>query len=155
MAIAEQTIPTTAERELTDTRTINAPRDLVWKVWTEPEHITQWWGPDGFTNTTYEMDVRPGGVWTHVMHRPDGRDYQNKIVYIEVVKPERLVYDHVSAPPFRVTVTFDDVNGKTKMTMQMVFATAEERRKVIETFKADVGLQQTLGRMEEHLAKLS
>ena len=154
MAIAEQAIQNTAERELTDTRTINAPRDLVWKVWTEPEHITQWWGPNGFTNTTYEMDVKPGGAWTHVMHGPDGRDYQNKIVYIEVVKPERIVYDHVSSPPFRVTVTFDDVNGKTKMTMRMVFPTIEERRKVIETFKADVGLRQTLARMEEHLAKL-
>ena len=58
--------------------------------WTDPEHVAKWWGPTGFTNTIYEMDVRPGGVWRFVMHGPDGIDYQNKIVYIEVVKPERL-----------------------------------------------------------------
>jgi uncharacterized protein YndB with AHSA1/START domain len=77
-------------------------------MWTDPNHVAQWWGPKGFTNTIHEMDVRPGGVWRFVMHGPDGVDYQNKIVFIEVVKPERLVYDHVSGPKFHVTVTFTE-----------------------------------------------
>jgi uncharacterized protein YndB with AHSA1/START domain len=152
--MAEQTLSSTVERELTDTRIINAPRELVWRVWTEPVHVTQWWGPNGFTNTTSKMDVRPGGEWTHVMHGPDGRDYKNEIVYVEVVKPERLVYDHVNHPLFRATVTFEDVDGKTKMTMRMVFETAEEKRKVVEIFKADVGQKETLRRLEDYLEKL-
>ena len=62
------------DREIVATRIFDAPRELVWKVWTEQEHIGQWWGPKGFTTTTYSMDVRPGGVWRFVMHGPDGRE---------------------------------------------------------------------------------
>ena len=66
------------------------PRELVFKMWTDPKHVAQW-GPKGFTNTIYEMDVKPRGVWRFVMHGPDGVDYKNRIVYIEIVEPERLV----------------------------------------------------------------
>src|SRR6478735_6105977 len=88
-------------REIVASRVFDAPRDLVFKMWTDREHAGNWWGPKGFRTTIHEMDVRPGGVWRFVMHGPDGRDYQNKIVYVEVVRPERLVYDHVSGPVFR------------------------------------------------------
>lgn len=64
-------------------------------MWTDPKHIA-WWGPNGFTNTIHEMNVKPGGVWRFIMHGPDGTDYPNKILFIEVVKPERLVYTHGS-----------------------------------------------------------
>jgi uncharacterized protein YndB with AHSA1/START domain len=64
----------------------------VFDAWTDPKQITQWWGPAGFTTTTDEMGVKPGGVWRFVMHGPDGTDYKNKIVFIEVVRLERLVY---------------------------------------------------------------
>jgi uncharacterized protein YndB with AHSA1/START domain len=95
-------IPTsTSDREIVATRVFDAPRELVFQMWTDPQHISNWYGPRGFTTTTHEMDVRPGGVWRHVMHGPDGTDYPNEIVYLEVVKPERLVYDHVSEPKFR------------------------------------------------------
>jgi uncharacterized protein YndB with AHSA1/START domain len=83
-----------ADREMVITRVINAPRALVFKAWTKPAHIGNWWGPRGFTTTTHSMDVRPGGEWRFVMHGPDGTDYQNRIVDLEVVEPERLVYDH-------------------------------------------------------------
>jgi uncharacterized protein YndB with AHSA1/START domain len=152
--MAQETLTNTAEREITDTRVIHAPRELIWKVWTEPVHVTQWWGPSGFTNTTHSMDVRVGGEWVHTMHGPDGRDYPSRIRYVELVEPERIVYDHVNPPGHRTTVTFEDLGGTTKMTFRMVFETPEEKRKVVEAFKADVGLQQTLGRMEEYLAKL-
>ena len=72
----------TANRELSITRVLNAPPELVWEVWTKPEHITNWWGPFGFTTTTHEMNIKPGGVWRFMMHVPDGRDYPNKIVLI-------------------------------------------------------------------------
>src|SRR3954464_649355 len=121
-----------ADREIVAVRVFDAPRELVWKLWTDPHHVAQWWGPNGFTNTHREMDVRPGGVWRFVMHGPDGKDYDNKIVYQEVVKPERLVYTHgdedENAPrQFHVTVTFEDQAGKTKLTMRTVFKTREER----------------------------
>src|SRR5882672_375543 len=84
----------TADREIVIERTINAPRELVYAAWTDPKQVGLWWGPTGFTTTTHEMSVKPGGVWRYIMHGPDGRNYDNKITY-KVVKPnERLEYDH-------------------------------------------------------------
>jgi uncharacterized protein YndB with AHSA1/START domain len=154
--MAQGTLANVAEREITDTRVINAPRELVWKVFTEPVHVVQWWGPDGFTNTTKSMDVRVGGEWIHTMHGPDGKDYPNHIVYRELVEPVLLVYDHISAPHHRTTVTFDDLgDGRTKLTFTMIFDTTEKKRWTMDTFKADVGLKQTLGRLEDYLAKVT
>src|SRR5437762_13766409 len=114
-----------AAREIVATRVVDAPRDLVWKLWTEPEHIKRWWGPNGFTNTIHEMDVRPGGVWRFVMHGPDGTDYPNKNVFVEVVPPGRIVLDHASSPNFRMTATFEDVGGgRTRLSVRMVFESA-------------------------------
>jgi uncharacterized protein YndB with AHSA1/START domain len=97
-ATIERSSSDTASREIATTRVFDAPRDLVFDAWTSPEHVAQWWGPNGFTTTTHSMDVRPGGEWIFVMHRPDGSDYKNHIVYREVVRPERILYDHVSGP---------------------------------------------------------
>ena len=94
-----------AARQIAATREFDAPRDLVFSLWTDPVHIARWWGPKGFTNTIHEMDVRPGGVWRFVMHGPDGRDYENKIVYREIVRPERIAYSHVSGPLFDAVAT--------------------------------------------------
>jgi hypothetical protein len=87
MAAASSAPTLVGDREIAATRVFAAPRELVWKVWTEPEHVVRWWGPNGFTTTTHSMDVKSGGVWRFVMHGPDGHDYQNKITYLEVVKP--------------------------------------------------------------------
>ena len=144
----------TADREIFADRIFEAPREVVWKLWTEPKHIAKWWGPKGFTTTISEMDVKPGGVWNFVMHGPDGKNYANKIVYVEVVKPERVVYDHESYPPFRVTVTFEEEGVKTKFSMRMVFETAELRDKTDKTFGAVEGLKQTVGRLEELVTKM-
>ncbi len=143
----------TTDREITATRVFDAPRELVFKVWTDPKHIVQWWGPKGFTNTIHKMDVKPGGVWEFVMHGPDGVDYKNKIIYTEVVKPERIVYSHVSGPLFDVTVTFTEQGNKTKLTMQMLFKTAAARNATVKKYGAVEGLNQTLDRLKEHLAK--
>jgi uncharacterized protein YndB with AHSA1/START domain len=144
------------EREIVITRLFDAPRELVFVAWTDPNHVVHWWGPHGFTNTIDEMDVRPGGVWRFVMHGPDGVDYQNQIVFVEIVKPERLLYTHGSGEPndpdqFEVTVTFDDQDGKTALTMRMLFATAEARERVA-GFGAIEGGNQTLDRLAEYLA---
>jgi uncharacterized protein YndB with AHSA1/START domain len=144
----------TSDREIVVTRVFDAPRALVFKLWTDPQHVARWWGPNGFRTTIYEMDVRPGGVWRFVMHGPDGRDYQNKVVYVEIAEPERLVYKHVSGPQFQMTVTFEEHGSQTNLTARMLFESAALRNKVIEEFGAVEGLKQTLGRLEEHVTRM-
>jgi len=144
----------TLNREIIVSRLINAPRELVWKVWTTPEHIKHWWGPNGFTNTISKMDVRPGGEWDLVMHGPDGRDYKNRHIYKEVVKPERLVHEHGSNPKFVMTVTFEERGDKTLLTIQSLFETAEQLQEVIKVFNAAEGLKQNVDRLAEYLAEL-
>jgi uncharacterized protein YndB with AHSA1/START domain len=144
-------------RALIGTRVFDAPRELVWEAWTDPKHLAQWWGPDGFTTTTSAFDMRPGGVWRFVMHGPDGRDYQNRITFDEIVKPERIVYHHggggdVGPVQFKTTVTFEDLGGKTRLTMRGVFPSAAERERVIREYGADKGMHQTLSRLEQYLA---
>ena len=151
--------PDTSDREILIIRVFDAPRELVFQAWTNPEHVAQWWGPNGFTNTIHEMDVRPGGVWRLTMHGPDGVDYPNKIVFIEVVKPERLVYTHGGdegdeSEPFHVTVTFDEHGGKTTLALRSLFASAAERDKVVEEYGAVEGGNQTLARFAEFLTKV-
>src|SRR5215470_16562244 len=115
---------TSADREIVITRIVDAPRELVWQAWTEPQHIAPWWGPNGFRTTIHEMNVEVGGVWRFIMHGPDGTDYPNRIVYREIVKPQRLVYDHAEDKPdpvvdFRTTVTFEELgSGRTKVTLR-------------------------------------
>ncbi len=142
----------TSEREIVATRIFDAPRQLVWDAFTQPQHIAQWWGPRGFTNTIHAMDVRPGGAWTFIMHGPDGVDYNNEITYVEVVRPERLVYVHGPYPRFDVTVTFAEDGGRTRLTMRSIFETAAAREQVVEEFGALEGMHQTLDRLGEFLA---
>jgi len=126
MAAEREDATSTTDREIVTARVVDAPREPVFEGWTDPKHVAQWWGPDGFTNTIQEMDVRPGGVWRLVMHGPDGIDYKNKSIFDEIVKPERLVYSHLSGPVFRMTVTFDEQDGKTTVTMRMRSAAATQ-----------------------------
>jgi uncharacterized protein YndB with AHSA1/START domain len=147
-------------RAIIGMRVFDAPRELVWSAWTDPKHLAQWWGPNGFTTTTSAFDMRPGGVWRFVMHGPDGRDYQNRITFDEIVKPERIVYRHdggedVEPVQFTQTVTFEDLGGKTKITWRGVFPSAEERDRVIKEYGADKGLVQTLARLAEYLPSLT
>lgn len=144
------------EREIRLDRIFDAPRELVFEAWTRREHIGQWWGPNGFTTTTYEMDVRPGGVWRFMMHGPDGTDYPNRIVYEEVVPAERLVYAHgdFETTLFHVTVTFTVEGGRTRVRMRLLFPTAEARDYVVREHGAIEGGRQTLGRLEQYLATL-
>jgi uncharacterized protein YndB with AHSA1/START domain len=141
-----------ADREIVSTRLIDAPRDLIWRAWTEPDQLTHWWGPEGFTSTFQEFDPRPGGVWRFVLHGPDGKNYKNEIVYQELVKPERIVFEHVSAPKFQVTATFADDGGRTRITFRMLFETAAECDKVKPY--AVAANEQNFDRLEAQLAKI-
>jgi len=151
---------TTTDREIVITRILNAPRERVWEAWTDPKHVMNWWGPNGFTTTIEKMDVRPGGVWKHVMHGPDGTDYPNSSVFKEVVKPERIVYFHGGGKPggpganFVATWTFEDLGDKTRVIMRGVFDTAADRDKVVKEYNAIEGGNQTLGRFADYLANM-
>jgi uncharacterized protein YndB with AHSA1/START domain len=147
-------------RELVFTRVFDAPRELVFQAWTDPKHVPQWWGPNGFTTTIHEMDVRPGGVWRFIMHGPDGVDYKNRIVYLEVAKPERLVYKHdpeEGSEPVnhQVTVIFVEEGDKTRLTMHMLFPSAAAREYVVKKHRAIEGANQTLERLAEHLPQMA
>ncbi len=144
-------------RSIVGTRVYDAPRELVWAAWTDPKHLAQWWGPNGFTTTTSAFDFRPGGIWRFVMHGPDGRDYQNRIIFNEIVKPERIVYRHdgaedVEPVQFTQVVTFEDVGGTTKLTWKGTFPSAEARDRVIKDYGADKGLVQTMARLADYVA---
>lgn len=144
--------PSGASREITATRLFDAPRELVFDAWTDPTHISKWWGPVGFTTTTSKMDARTGGTWEHVMHGPDGTDYPNSIYYVEVLRPERIIYDHVLPPFFRSTSLFSVEGNKTRISVVLVFETAETREHAAKNFGAVEGLEQMLVRLGEHLA---
>ncbi len=116
-------------RELVITRVLNAPRDLVFKVWTEPRHVAQWWGPHGFTNPVCEVDLRPGGALRITMRGPDGVMIPTGGTFREVVAPERIVFistafeDEDGNPQLEVlnTVTFvEEVGGRTRLTLRAV-----------------------------------
>jgi uncharacterized protein YndB with AHSA1/START domain len=152
----EQHAQDTAARELVITRVIDAPRELVFEAWTDPKHLAQWWGPNGFSTTTRSFDFRPGGVWRFVMHGPDGRDYQNCITWDEIARPERLAYRHggdegVEPVKFRTVVTFEEVGGKTRLTLRAVFPSADERDRVVRDYGAEEGAKQTVARLAEYV----
>lgn len=146
----------TGEREIRISREFDAPRESVFEAWTEPDIIGRWWGPDGFTTTTHHMDFREGGAWDFIMHGPDGTDYNNFIRYIEIVDPEKLVYDHGRnsdlPADFRVWVTFKDLGDKTQLSMRMVFPEKEARDEAVK-FGAIEGGEQTLNRLAKHLGE--
>ena len=148
----------TADREIVITRLINAPRELVFAAFTDVKHVDRWWGPDGFTNITKSMEVRPGGDWIYIMRYTDGTEYENKVSYSEVLRPERLVYRHGDWNDngvFHVTITFEDRAGKTLLTMRSVFATAAERQVVVEKYHAIEGGNQTINHLEAYLPTMA
>ncbi|MGH7881076.1 MAG: SRPBCC family protein [Candidatus Binataceae bacterium] len=145
---------------ITGRRVFDAPPALVWEAFTDPKHLAQWWGPNGFSTTTRTFEFRAGGVWRFVMHGPDGRDYQNRITFDELVKPERIVYRHgggddVEKADHKTTVTFEDLDNKTKLTWRLEFSSAAERDRIIATYGADKGLVQTMARLADYVAGLA
>ena len=144
-------------RSIVGTGVFDASRELVFAAFTDPKHLAQWWGPDGFTTTTSRFEFRKGGVWRFVMHGPDGRDYQNLITFDEIVAPERIAYRHggaddVEPMQFNTTLTFEDLGGTTRLTWHGTFPSAEERVRVIKEYGADKGLVQTMARLAEYVA---
>lgn len=125
----------TSERELTITRVFNAPRSLVFKVWTQPEHFSRWLGPKDFTTIGCQMNVQVGGMYRACIRSPEGNDHWMQGVYREITEPERLVFtfaweDENNQPKHEtlVTVTFEEHDNKTLMTFQQaIFESIESR----------------------------
>jgi uncharacterized protein YndB with AHSA1/START domain len=145
----------TDTRELVVTRIIDAPRELVFKAWTQPEHIARWWGPQGFTTIHCEMDVRVGGAYRFGMRSPQGTQRWKRGVYREIVKPERIVFTFAWENPgndvphneLLTTVTFDEEGSRTRVTLrQTPFASAGLRDSHV------AGWNSTFERFAEYLA---
>lgn len=151
----------TADRELVQTRVINAPQELVFEAWTTPKHLINWWGPNGFTTTNQEADIKVGGRWKFIMHGPDGIDYPNEIVYHEIIPYSKLRYGHSNPEDpegfrFSTTVTFEEAgNGKTKVTMTGIFDSKETLEMVVRDFGAKKGGEETMAKMGAYVEQLN
>lgn len=143
----------TKDRELILSRTLDAPIDIVWEAWT-PEHIANWWGPDGFTNTITTMDMKPGGTWELSMHGPDGKDYPNKSIFKEVVPMKKIVYEHISYPHILATITFEEQGDQTCIRWHMLFDSAEDFVAVLKKYGADEGLKQNVAKLNLYVTKM-
>jgi uncharacterized protein YndB with AHSA1/START domain len=155
-------IPADDSRTLVITRKLKAPRALVWKMFSDPYHLAQWWGPKGYSNRVEELDFRTGGRWRHVMIAPDGKELPTDNEIVEVTEPERLVFRNAPADPkifgdnpppgFTKTVTFtvtDD--GNTLLTLVCSFDSAEQKDAVVRRGFA-IGTNESFDKLEVHLA---
>lgn len=141
------------DREIVLSRVFDAPRALVFKAWTDPDHFFNWFGPKGFTCTMESIDVRVGGHCKFEMRAPNGKIYPNLMEYIEIVPNERLVFDHGSGPDdpgmFRVTILFDEQSDKkTVVTMRQLHPTKAQRDAGVGFGAVELGYQ-TLDKLAE------
>lgn len=147
-----------SEREIVVTRSIEAPRRLVFEAYTDVGHLSNWWGPNGFTTTTNSFEFRPGGIWDFTMHGPDGTDYPNWIEWLEISPPELIVLRHGSQPDdpqaFISTVTIVERGDVSVVTLRSLFNTRSQRDEVEEKYHAIEGAEQTLGRLAHHVSGL-
>lgn len=146
--------------ELIITRTFDAPRKLVWQAWTDPKHIMQWWGPMGFNNESCESDLRVGGRFQLAMRAPDGNVYPCVGTFREIVEPERIVYDGEAAeghpcgagipPRAVVTVSFEEQQGKTRLSLHTRFASAERKQAAAEA-RFVISWEEALQRLDDFM----
>ena len=145
-----------SDREIVITREFHAPRHLVFEAWTDPDHVRQWYGCDASTLVACEIDLRINGEYRYVLRMPDGLEHTQRGVYLEIVRPDRLVYTerHVSSlfqvNEAFVTVTFAERDGWTRLTSTILYDRIEDRDLYL-NLGVEVGAAQTLDRLEQHL----
>src|SRR5205809_3798266 len=162
-SMAEQTKTTSklslpSDREIVGSRIMDAPPELVFKAYTDPDLIPRWWGPRRYATTVDKMDLRPGGVWRFVHRAADGGEYAFNGVYREIVPPKRLVYtfNYEGAPGHEAveTVTFEEAEGgKTRMTDHLLFESREERDGMLNSGMEEGGAE-SIERLAELLSEL-
>lgn len=154
----------TNDREIVITREFKASRELFWDVWTQPVHVEKWFGPEGFATKVVESDLRPGGVSQYIMIGPDGKEYPGKGVYKEVVRPERIVSTDEFGDDFDaggadlpegmiLTVLFDDLGEKTRLTLRVSHPTPADRKKH-EDMGVVGGWQSSFDKLDNYLAEI-
>lgn len=152
--MATVTFPTTPDFEIVSSRVVNFSQEFVFKAWTDPNHLKNWWGPEGFTNTFEEFDLRPGGRWKFVMHAPDKGNFQNECEFVKIEKPTEIAWIRISKPLFNIVATFEKIaQNQTKIVFRMVFATAEECAK-LKPYVVDKN-EENFDRLEDELAKMT
>jgi uncharacterized protein YndB with AHSA1/START domain len=124
-------LDTSSDLEITSTRTFNVAKELLFKAWSDPNHLKNWWGPAGFTNTFIEFDFRVGGKWNFIMHGPEKGNYHNECEFIKIEEPSIIEWKRHSKPYFNVLSTFEaNTETQTKLVFKMIFETEEECRKI-------------------------
>ena len=145
----------TADREIVISRVIGARRELVFEAFTEVRHLSQWWGPEGFTTTTRAFEFRVGGAWDFVMHGPDGTDYPEWIAWVEIEPPERIALRHGEfrddPNAFESVLTFATEGAATRIEMRTVFPTKELHDEAVGKYHAVEGGRQTLGNLAAYV----
>ncbi|UTY59543.1 SRPBCC domain-containing protein [Massilia sp. erpn] len=145
-----------SERELVLQRHLPFARELVWQAMTDPAHVDNWWGPDGFRNEGSRMDFRVGGAWTFEMVGPDGTRYPNHSVFKEITPPSRLVYDHGDGQRiwFEASIMLEESARGTLITLRQLYPNKESRDEVVEKYGALEGAKQHLNKLETYLGEM-
>lgn len=152
--MATEIISTTPESEIVTTRILNFPQQLVFDAWQNPEHLKNWWGPKGFTNTFHEFDFREGGKWTFTMHGPEQGNYENDVEFIKIDKPNLIAWKRYSKPLFQILTTFETLSeNQTKVVFKMLFDTVEECQK-LKPYVVDKN-EENFDKLENELAKMN
>lgn len=151
--MATEIIKTTPDCEIVSSRVFKTKRELVYRAWSNPNHLKNWWGPAGFTNTFNEFDFRVGGKWSFIMHGPDKGNYANECEFIKIEEPSLIAWKRYSKPLFQVVATFDELpENKTKLVFKMLFDTAEECNK-LKGFVVDKN-EENFDKLEIELSKM-
>jgi uncharacterized protein YndB with AHSA1/START domain len=142
-----------ADREVVMTRVLDAPRELVWEAWTNPKHIVNWWGPNGFITTIESMDLRIGGEWKYMMVAADGTRFPNHSVFKEITPVSKLVYDQGDGERvwFEASVTLQESGNGTLLTLRQLFPSKKSRDEVVEKYGAIEGAKQHLTKLENYI----
>jgi len=143
-----------SERGILSARVLPWSKETLYNAFADPVLLAKWWGPAGFTNSFHEFDLRPGGVWDFVMHGPGGKDYHNRSVFVSILRPERIVFDHLEpVHSFRMTISFEEYGTGTLVSFHLLFDSTEECNRVRPYILA--GNEENFDRLETLLGERS
>ena len=143
----------TENRSMQIKGTFKANIQLLWDIWTKPEHLKNWWGPKGFSATIHKIDLQAGGEWKLTLHGPDGKNYANRSIFKEIIPLEKIVFEHFN-PHFFTTVLFEAQDEETQINWTMLFDTPEMRETIVKVHKAEEGQKENMERLGEYLLKV-
>lgn len=127
--------------------------DLLWKMWTEPDHLIHWWGPKEFTNTIHQWDFQNEGEWKMTMHGPDGTNYPNRSIFKEIIPHKKIVFEHFN-PHFITTVSFENQGDSVLLDWSLLFDSEEMYEIIVKAHQADKGQQENIEKLTLYLAEL-